>query len=52
VVHTESSSTSSLAAEYVDTAETVGTDFYYLRVTQADGEMAWSSPIWLTAANQ
>ena len=23
--------------------------FYYLRVTQADGEMAWASPIWVTA---
>ena len=23
-------------------------DFYYLRVTQADDEMAWSSPIWVT----
>jgi hypothetical protein len=22
--------------------------FYYLRVTQADGEMAWSSPIWVS----
>jgi len=21
--------------------------FYYLRVTQADGEMAWSSPVWV-----
>ena len=21
--------------------------FYYLRVTQADGEMAWASPIWM-----
>ena len=21
--------------------------FYYLRVTQADGHMAWSSPIWV-----
>jgi hypothetical protein len=23
--------------------------FYYLRVTQCDGNMAWSSPIWMTA---
>ena len=22
--------------------------FYYIRVTQADGEMAWSSPIWIS----
>ena len=24
------------------------TDWYYVRATQADGEMAWSSPIWVT----
>jgi hypothetical protein len=23
-------------------------DFYYIRVTQANGQMAWSSPIWVT----
>jgi len=23
--------------------------FYYVRVTQADGEMAWASPVWVTA---
>jgi hypothetical protein len=21
--------------------------YYYLRVTQADGEMAWPSPVWV-----
>ncbi|MBC7289444.1 MAG: DUF3604 domain-containing protein, partial [Armatimonadetes bacterium] len=25
-----------------------GTSWYYLRVMQTDGEMAWSSPIWVT----
>jgi hypothetical protein len=25
-----------------------GTHYYYVRVTQADGNMAWSSPIWVT----
>jgi hypothetical protein len=25
------------------------TDFYYLRATQADDEMAWSSPVWITS---
>ena len=25
-----------------------GVDFYYLRVTQANGQMAWSSPVWLS----
>jgi hypothetical protein len=26
--------------------------YYYARVTQQDGEMAWSSPIWLTSSNK
>jgi hypothetical protein len=25
-----------------------GTSYYYVRVQQADGQMAWSSPIWVT----
>jgi len=25
-----------------------GEDYYYVRVTQIDGEMAWSSPIWVS----
>ena len=24
------------------------TDYYYVRVIQQDGEMAWSSPIWIS----
>jgi hypothetical protein len=24
-----------------------GTDYYYVRVTQANGQMAWSSPVWV-----
>ena len=24
-------------------------DFYYLRAQQADGSMAWATPIWVTA---
>lgn len=31
------------AAKYTDEPFT----FYYIRITQADGEMAWSSPIWI-----
>ncbi len=26
------------------------TDYYYVRVTQADGRRAWSSPIWVTSS--
>ena len=28
------------------------TDWYYVRVTQEDGEMAWSSPIWIEDARR
>lgn len=35
--------------EYVDQTPASESDFYYIRVTQADEEMAWSSPIWVTA---
>ena len=39
--------------EIPDTEYSRGTDFYYLRVTEVDGNQAWSSPIWvqLPAAN-
>jgi hypothetical protein len=33
--------------DYVDLAEPVDGDYYYLRVTQLDGELAWSSPWWV-----
>jgi hypothetical protein len=26
-------------------------DFYFLKVTQANGQMAWTSPIWITNRN-
>jgi hypothetical protein len=32
--------------EYVDLADPAAGDYYYLRVTQVDGAMAWSSPVW------
>lgn len=34
--------------EYGKTEPPKEADFYYLRVIQQDGEMAWSSPIWIT----
>jgi hypothetical protein len=33
--------------EYVDLVAPQSGDYYYLRVTQVDGEMAWSSPWWM-----
>lgn len=33
--------------DYVDRNPPRGKNFYYLRVSQLDGQMAWSSPIWV-----
>jgi hypothetical protein len=33
--------------EYTDLGERAEGDYYYLRVTQIDGEQAWSSPWWI-----
>ena len=33
--------------EYVDEAPPAGEAYYYLRVIQSDGEMAWGSPAWV-----
>ena len=32
---------------FVDEPPTNGESYYYLRVTQMNGQMAWSSPIWV-----
>ena len=37
-----------LLAETIHTPLT-GTDYYYVRVLQVDGEMAWAGPIWVEA---
>jgi len=39
---------SSFSAE--DTDDGSRTDWYYLRVFESNGELAWSSPVWVEAA--
>lgn len=34
--------------EFMDEPEPGDANYYYVRVLQADGEMAWSSPIWVS----
>jgi len=34
--------------DFTDTASAAGQSWYYVRVIQADRNMAWSSPIWIT----
>ncbi|MEO8217869.1 MAG: CehA/McbA family metallohydrolase [Acidobacteriota bacterium] len=43
-----STDTRSLTFTVRDVAVPAGETSYYVRVTQADGEQAWSSPIWVT----
>jgi hypothetical protein len=33
--------------EWTDPAPAAGSHYYYVRVTQADGELAWGSPMWI-----
>jgi hypothetical protein len=35
--------------EFIDPEPGAGESYYYLRVTQVDDQLAWSSPIWLGA---
>jgi len=37
--------------EFADAAPPAGENRYYLRVEQNDGNMAWSSPVWVTVKN-
>jgi hypothetical protein len=39
--------TKSFAQTFTDEAAAPGENRYYLRVEQADGNMAWSSPVWV-----
>lgn len=46
VVSTWEPGSDAVDAAYTDTQRS-GSDYYYVRVTQADEHMAWSSPIWV-----
>jgi hypothetical protein len=47
VFHSQTVYGDSVEIEIADEEFSRGTDFYYLRVKQIDGNMAWSSPIWV-----
>ena len=36
-----------VAFEYLDNAMEAGESYYYVRAEQTDGQLAWSSPIWV-----
>jgi hypothetical protein len=48
-VHTRHPMAREVSFEFIDPEPAAGESYYYIRVTQADDQMAWSSPIWLGA---
>ena len=46
-VYTQSPDGKSVAFTYSDRSPVAGESYYYLRVMQVDGNLAWSSPIWI-----
>lgn len=48
LIYAESSFNLSCQDEFMVEPEPGAANYYYIRVLQADGEMAWSSPIWVS----
>jgi hypothetical protein len=46
-IHKVSPGSATAEFEYVDNEAGKGAHWYYVRVEQANGELAWSSPIWI-----
>jgi hypothetical protein len=46
-VHQIKPGQSEVSFEYLDNAIQSGESYYYVRVQQSDGQLAWSSPIWV-----
>ena len=51
-VHTQRGAGAQLAFTYVDNDVEAGEAYYYIRVEQENGELAWASPIWVTYQRQ
>jgi histidinol dehydrogenase len=47
-VYTAKPNKQEVTLTYLDNQPTQGTSYYYVRVMQTDGQMAWASPIWVT----
>jgi len=48
VVFTQEGGGRDAAVDWIDDAPGVGEHWYLLRSVQRDGEMAWTSPVWVT----
>ena len=46
--HVIEPNTASVSGEWTDDNPAPGENRYYLRIEQSDGNMAWSSPLWIT----
>ncbi len=51
-VHTHRGRGAELSFTYVDNDIETGQAYYYIRVEQENGELAWASPIWVTYENE
>jgi hypothetical protein len=47
IIHSASPNAQEATVNFRDTATTPGSHYYYVRVEQEDGQLAWSSPIWV-----
>ncbi len=47
-VYTAKPNKQEVTLTYLDNSPTQGTSYYYVRVRQTDGQMAWTSPVWVT----
>ena len=50
VIHGAGHGAMAATFDYTDTAEIAPNDYYYVRVIQQDGGMAWASPVWVDPA--
>ena len=48
IVYTDASGAKEVAFEYRDDSAQPGESYYYIRAEQADGSLAWGSPIWVS----
>ncbi|MEZ5404498.1 MAG: hypothetical protein R2729_32770 [Bryobacteraceae bacterium] len=46
-VHKVEPAAADASFEYMDASAPAGESYYYVRVRQSDGQLAWSSPIWV-----
>ena len=50
-VHNRQNLGREVSLEFTDNSPGDGENYYYVRIQQADGQLAWSSPIWITSSS-